>query len=252
MKKVLLLLLFSYGFATLVSAQIFHIDIISMSISFGKTPPQIGDLATVTLHLKNDGAFPIKNSQYQPDSFPGGIYYFHYNAGVGTVNENNVDFTDKIKLDGMAYLGVETASDTFRLTKAFFEKGHVNIVIIWPTGGRAVAGNDTLDTIPKAEYEFYISDTLAGIIPNTSTSSFKIYPNPAKDVVNIQMKEAGEGMIRLMDMTGKLITSKPYAAKAGENINLPLNEGAVIPDGLYLIAIESGNGSQMSKIMICR
>jgi len=254
MKKVLLLLLFIYGSAAHLRAQEkFYIDIDTpLTVSFTHNPPKIGDLATVTLHLTNDGGFPITNGQYKHDSFPGGTYYFHYNAGIGSVNEKKTAFSDPIYLNGMGWLKSETVQDTFRLSGAFFQKGHVNIIIIWPGGSKAVEGNDTLDTIPHQTASFYVSDTLAGIIPTASTNSFKIYPNPARDVVNIQMKEAGEGMIRLMDMTGKLITSKPYTAKAGEDVNLPLNKGAVIPDGLYLINIESGNSSSVSKIMICR
>ena len=255
MKKALLLLIFVLGSISLLTAQKkFYLDIVNpITITFSThNPPQIGDLATLTIHLTNDGAFPIVSGQYKPDTFPGGKYYFKYNAGIGSVNENKIDFIDAITLPVIPFQQTGSASDTFRLTKDFFTKGHSNIIIIWPGAGKAVQGKDSLDTIPFKTCTFYISDTTAGIIPQITQSSFNIYPNPAKDVVNIQMKEAGEGIIRLMDMTGKLIISKPYSAKAGENINLPLNEGGIIPDGLYLISIETGNSSNVSKIMICR
>ena len=250
MKKVLLLLFFVSGCATLLSAQkTFYIDITGISVSTVNTP-KIGDTATITIYLQNDGS--ILNGVYHKDSFPGGTYFFNYNAGVGSVSENKIDFSHPIIIDGMKYKGTQTVQDNFILTEAFFKKGTNNIVIIWPSGGKALSGNDTLDTIPKATYQFYISDASSGIIPQSTQNSFKIYPNPAKDVVNIQMKETGSGMIRLMDMTGKLIISMPYSAKAGENVSLPLNEGTPIPDGLYLISIETANSSQVSKIMICR
>ena len=249
MKKVLLLLLFVTGSISLLSAQKrFDIEITKISCNAATNPAKIGELDTITIHLQNDGSLPgnIK------DSFPGGTYYFNYNAGVGTVSETKVDFSHPIVLNGMAYNHTETVQDTFTLSKTFFKKGTNNIIIIWPTGGKALVGNDSLDTIPYGTYQFYISDTTLGIIPQSAQNAFKIYPNPAKDVVNIQMNESGTGIIRLMDMTGKLVATKPYSAKVGESVSLPLNESAVIPDGLYLVSIETANSSRVSKIMICR
>jgi len=250
MKKVLLLFVFAFGYVSLLSAQKkFHIDITSMSIS--PNPAKIGQMAKVTIHLQNDGAFPLVGTNYQPDTFPGGTYYFNYNAGVGTVNEGKVDFSHAILLSGMGWEGTETVEDSFVLTKAFFQKGAVNIIIVWPTGGKAISGNDSLDTIPNAIYTLTI-DSTSGIIPRSTQASFKIYPNPTKDVVNIQMNESGTGNIRLMNMMGKLVASWPYTAKAGENISLPLMGCAAIPDGLYLINIETAHSSDVSKVMICR
>ena len=259
MKKALFLLLFIASSATFVSAQQkFEIGITGISVydSHGKPLSidsiQIGQTVTLYIALQNQGAFPVINHQYQQDSFPGGIYYFNYFVDSPHAIEK-VDFSHPLPLFGMAYMAHETVVDTFTATAEFFKPDKNNIIITWPSGSKAVGGVDSLDTIPNGSFTFYVypEPTTAGI-PQIASNSFKIYPNPAKDVVNIQMNESGTGIIRLMDMTGKLITSMAYAAKSGENISLPLNEGVAIPDGLYLISIENGNSSNVSKVMICR
>ena len=261
MKKALLLLLFIYGSATILSAQKkfeLHITGITANVNSTTVPfdsIQLNSTVSLNISFQNEGAFPIINSQYQQDTFPGGTYNFDFNVDSDNSGPPyKIDFQHKLFLNAIPYGQTETVTYDFTATSAFFKPGKNNIVIVWPSGGKAVSGIDSIDsTIPKGTYRIYVfPEAKTAGIPNLSTkNAFNIYPNPAKDVVNIQMKEAGEGMIRLMDMTGKLITSKPYSAKAGENINLPLNQGTVIPDGLYLISIETGNSSNVSKIMIC-
>lgn len=261
MKKALLLFFFISGCVTVLKAQKkFELHINNVFVYVNGKPVstidsiKLGDTVTLNISFQNEGAFPVINSQYQQDSFPGGTYNFDYNVSDSGAFTGKIDFHHQMTLPGLPYKASATANDTFTATAAFFKPGKNNIVIIWPGGAKAVAGNDSIDTtIQKGTMTFYVFPELktAGISNIPQNNSFKIYPNPAKDMVNIQMNETGTGMIRLMDMTGKLITSMPYSAKAGENIILPLN-GLAIPDGLYLIGIESGNGSQVSKIMICR
>ncbi len=257
MKKVLFLFLFLSGSVTFLSAQKrFYLDITNDSIpNLAKVTDtvNIGDKVYFMLTFKNDGVVNYNRTKYTPETLPKDVYSFNFNVVAGAnANENHVAFVHDLTLDSLGYLSTETLMDSFNVTDVFFTPGSTNIVITWPSGGRAIEG-DSLDTLPSKSYKFYVNaESKTASISNIPQNTFKIYPNPAKDMVNIQMKEAGTGMIRLMDMTGKLITAMPYAAKAGENISLPLNEGAAIPDGLYLISIENGNSSTVSKIMICR
>ena len=53
-------------------------------------------------------------------------------------------------------------------------------------------------------------DNLSGLSHNSSLKDVVVYPNPAKDFLNIKIhKEITPGMeMRIMDMTGKLILTK--------------------------------------------
>lgn len=86
-------------------------------------------------------------------------------------------------------------------------------------------------------------DTLTWIITASSSTaiietqlnkSLFIYPNPAKDLINIQVLNDANFM--LTDLSGKLFHSGML--KAGTN-NIPLNR---IPEGSYLISICSKEG----------
>lgn len=73
--------------------------------------------------------------------------------------------------------------------------------------------------------------------------SFKIYPNPARDFINIEKSTPGNAMIRIIDMTGRVVFSKKMKT---EKCTIPLNFGA----GIYEVMLE-GNGKIYSeKIMV--
>jgi len=76
---------------------------------------------------------------------------------------------------------------------------------------------------------------------------FSVYPNPAKDVINItsdrQLKDA---QISLIDLTGKIV--KSIRMRATQNMRFAINQVAA---GLYMIQIKDSNGpSQIKKIVI--
>jgi len=72
------------------------------------------------------------------------------------------------------------------------------------------------------------------------SSSAKLYPNPVKDVLNIQYsgKLLNEMQIDIYDITGKSISSrKVYDVESGQNISLNVNS---LRNGLYICKMISG------------
>lgn len=95
-------------------------------------------------------------------------------------------------------------------------------------------------TVDTCESEW--SDEAAIVITNSESNpanGVKFYPNPANDVLNIQVKQSSETVkIRIINVNGKIMDEFSVT----QNIQLahPLND---YPKGLYLINISSSSGN---------
>jgi len=252
MKKLLLLLTFGFVCVSQLSAQkIYEFDINSTILYNNGDPDSVhyGDIVQYKLEFTYTGT-----STGAHDSFPGGTYLFNfYVSQKPDFPTAGVSYTKSITLPGMAFNSSTTTKDTIAVSGKFFAR-HEDIVIIWPTGG--VISGPTKDSLDAKQFNrsmvFWVYDHTAGVDQATASGNFRFYPNPAKDMLNIEMPNAEKGTIRLMDMTGKTVITKAFESTANELISLPLNDGKVIPDGMYFIAIETANYSQVSKVVIGR
>ena len=132
-------------------------------------------------------------------------------------------------------------NDTIELTYAFvFGRDYVN------TGAQAGVDNmlERVDSIQS----YYDQGLLAPCgFPSsindkkTKTQSFVVYPNPTKDVLNIQQEIGSELQISIFDVTGKLLLTTHSSEK---QVQINTNN---LPNGLYVISIQSpiGKSSQM-------
>jgi hypothetical protein len=97
---------------------------------------------------------------------------------------------------------------------------------------------------PFTSTEAYIS-----LISNQFTTAISVFPNPASDIINIQFqnKNADELNCSLLDLNGRLVTSK--ALRMGfegiVKIELP-----VVNRGIYILKVSDGSASFSKKILI--
>ena len=95
----------------------------------------------------------------------------------------------------------------------------------------------------------YISDifelTITGVntVSNLSGFNYKIYPNPAKDVINLEFEGLNVQKITIFDITGKLILKKTKFKQKGI-INI-----SNFNRGLYFINIQTDNEIITTKII---
>lgn len=107
---------------------------------------------------------------------------------------------------------------------------------IWTVSGTYV------DTIPNsAGYDSIMTIELTidcpGSLINNTTLPLSIYPNPLKDVINIELEELCDNLIiEVSDLTGQIITSKNY--KSIKQLTFSI-EG---PQGNYIIKISNTEG----------
>jgi hypothetical protein len=76
---------------------------------------------------------------------------------------------------------------------------------------------------------------------NEPNKTFKMYPNPAKDLLNVRLATEGQNSFRIIDITGKTIKSGSISKKS---INI-----ANLKAGIYLIEINDGEEIIIEKFI---
>jgi hypothetical protein len=85
----------------------------------------------------------------------------------------------------------------------------------------------------------------------TKYNPLKVYPNPTKGKINIEMRitESNSNVLRVVDMQGKLVFeksfNKPSAFLTSEEVDL-----SSFPKGIYLVQLSTEKGIQQSKILL--
>lgn len=71
----------------------------------------------------------------------------------------------------------------------------------------------------------------------------KIYPNPTQGIIHVNVSEGGNKTLEVMDVTGRVIQTKSFAASTYE---LDLKEYST---GVYYLKIISGNSTEIKKLI---
>ncbi len=113
---------------------------------------------------------------------------------------------------------------------------------LWLPAG-AVIANDVTITIAAMAFG---DANLPAIESATSVASLggNVYPNPANDVVNVNVGSATNATVVLTDITGKVVSSV-----SGVSGTTTINTSAV-PAGLYIVSITSANGVATEKVTV--
>jgi len=160
---------------------------------------------------------------------------------------------------------LEINSDHFAVQRSTDAGAHWNVL-----GTVAAHGSSTLtvdysftDATPAAgsnEYRLQLVDrdgkyAYSGVktVRTGLVSSMSIYPNPARDYVNITLG-AGEASasvsIRLISQSGQLLLEKKVDNAGGTTVSLPVSG---YPQGNYLILVTGTDGAQqVSKLLISK
>ena len=122
----------------------------------------------------------------------------------------------------------------------------VDSLIIKFLGG----GNTTLANIPVDQQLFVKEGSTTGIPSVNSVASLQCFPNPAKKNFSIALNVVNSETVtlRLMNVSGVVISEKEVAAKSGENLfqwNSPETDTL---SGIYFLEASGKNWKQRTKI----
>jgi len=76
------------------------------------------------------------------------------------------------------------------------------------------------------------------------TQIVEIYPNPAKDRINVRFAEAGEASVRLYDMTGRLV----YSNASNSQTIVISTQG--LSQGIYTLVTNVGGMQQVNRVVV--
>jgi Secretion system C-terminal sorting domain len=75
------------------------------------------------------------------------------------------------------------------------------------------------------------------------SSTFKIYPNPAKNIVNIDFQDVENATVAVSDINGRVLFTQKLNS-ASNNVNIEN-----LASGIYLFKVSSSIGSATSKVI---
>ena len=118
---------------------------------------------------------------------------------------------------------------------------------VYSPGGEMMLIFSSNQSNPKAGWEaYYISGPSVGIEENNDYTDFRIYPNPAKQLLNIRFtREINVKELDIYSSQGQLIKSFDYNTTIRQ-IELPVDD---LPPGYYILKIK-GRDKIMSKAFI--
>ena len=114
---------------------------------------------------------------------------------------------------------------------------HIIVVLIDQDNGSVAGAFES--SVPQA----LSTQEVSGI------DSIKIYPNPAKDILNIAFGAGnGDYTVKVSDMLGRAVITQSYTGIFGnQNIELPVSQ---LNAGHYIMTINNGSASYSSKFVV--
>ena len=139
-------------------------------------------------------------------------------------------------------LASNTLASTVQIGAGMLTESNGAITIDW-IRARNYAAIDA-SALPGLEQHNHNS----GIDEQLNIENINIYPNPAHDMINIDMRGSGINLERLemIDMNGRTIQSINMSGYK-ENIEIP---AVNLTKGIYLIRLIGGKGTVVQKISV--
>jgi len=198
--------------------------------------------------------FPLNFGDADTNRF----YFFTEVSGIGAVGQsgrriNSVDAWGSVStpLGTFECLRVRTVlnvTDTLFLEftqdgGTFIRPEQVNYTWISPEIGGILAEATYLAGELSAFRYLSLESALTTI--SKIEASFTIYPNPTRDMVTVSAPSESLKEVRIADLTGRTVMYQSFRSE----IKLDLES---LPEGLYLVMVESGENRQVRRLVINR
>jgi predicted esterase len=111
----------------------------------------------------------------------------------------------------------------------------------------AVLRFDYISALGGSIYIDNVSVAKKSSLKENASSSYKLFPNPASDYINISSGDAAIRRIIITDISGKEIMT--IANEDAANKNISVNTSS-LQNGMYIFKMISANGTETSKVLI--
>jgi len=90
-------------------------------------------------------------------------------------------------------------------------------------------------------------DEAAGINDNNDRNKFTVYPNPANEILNLDLKDLSDKniLLEIFDIKGRTIFEKCLNNDIHNEVNI-----SDIPEGIYMLKVSSENYNSTQKLII--
>ena len=87
----------------------------------------------------------------------------------------------------------------------------------------------------------------SGVEPlSFSNDDLILYPNPSKTILNISGIDAKNAEIKIVDLTGRIVSTQNASLSANRTISIPVSQ---LPGGIYFVTIQSSEGLVSKKFI---
>jgi type IX secretion system substrate protein len=89
------------------------------------------------------------------------------------------------------------------------------------------------------------------VVNMNSVAAFRIFPNPAKDFVNVTLgRVSGNSTIRLINLGGQTVFTQQLNNESGNTVSIPVQN---LSQGTYMLQVSGSDGSQHTgQVIIVR
>ena len=120
----------------------------------------------------------------------------------------------------------------------------MRVRVFYYSAGDNPCGSQTYGEVE--DYTIIVNASAAGVtgVENLSSIQAKVYPNPASDVLIIQMQSQQGDKFELITLNGQSLIQKEFTSNQ-EKIDV-----SELQKGMYFLKISSKNNSIMKKVII--
>jgi len=173
--------------------------------------------------------------------------YVKFDEGMSTMYEDSIpsdeDYywwgglsTDSAHMDNMDSIYVELTINTDDQTGEFFLQYGMG-TFDWPEGRTPTAEGGLSPKVP-------INIAEANSVRRYLRKQVDVYPNPANDVLNVNLGEVDQGNIQLYNFSGQLLYQCAIEMK------LQVIDVSSYPTGTYLLKISTKKGSYSREVVL--
>ncbi|MES2689080.1 MAG: T9SS type A sorting domain-containing protein [Bacteroidota bacterium] len=241
MKKIYLTILAAAAFSFASKAQVdLSIGNLDAGFAYNSTTGIISDIYFSILSNENKGATNFKVGIYLVPKSATGLddAFLLDSKNVPSISGNASIDVDSWTVDINKIEAIE--SGTYRLLVAVdFEKDI----------SETDEDNNNIFISEQGDDLTYTKKGSSGIKETMGLTTFNVYPNPATEMVNLDIASVKNGVVtcNVTDLTGKLVSTKPLQVSTSGSFNqLDLS---ALPKGIYAVQLINELGSITKRIV---
>jgi Secretion system C-terminal sorting domain len=208
----------------------------------------------------------VGQMKFEAVPFGGSIVYvdniYFFNSSVVPVTLTNFTATKNKNISNINWNTLtETGNKGFEVERSNDGRNFTSLEFV-PSQGNTKNNYTTIDKAPKVGVNYYrlkqidvdgrftYSSIVSVKFDKEDIASFTFYPNPAKEIlkINVGVIETENATIKLMNTVGQTVISKTINKSASTSvINFDVSKMA---SGIYYLELKNGTNSSIEKVII--